>query len=271
MKILIFSGGIGNQIFECAFYRYLQSEKKDKNIYGVYDKRWLSEHNGLEVEKWTTASLPPSRWYATVIVYFAFFVRRLLGKTSLIAETENVMLNDKPLVHWAFHFDKRYARYCDSLDFKIDQQKLSSQNISTINEIDNCNSVFIHVRRGDYLSEKYQYLFKDTCTLDYYNNAIKYIKSTIDNPHFYVFSDDEAWVKENIKIDNATFVNWNHGEQSPLDMWLMSRCKAGIIANSTFSYWGARLGLKKFIVCPRRWYAEAVAEPDWKPEQWVKV
>lgn len=270
MKILIFTGGLGNQIYEYAFYRYLTQRYKGENIYGVYNKRWLSEHNGLEIEKWTTASLPPFHWYINAFVYVAFAMRRLFGYTKLIQNDECVLSNDKKPVHWAFHFDKRYVAHCD-IDFRIDRKSLSKENLQLVTEIERCNSVFIHIRRGDYQSSKYKHLFEGTCTLDYYKRAIDYLKSTIVNPHFYVFSDDKTWAKGNLDLSQATFVDWNTKENSPLDMWLMSRCKSGIIANSTFSYWGAILGEKKTIICPRKWYADAIKDPDWRLDSWIPV
>lgn len=269
MKILIFTGGLGNQIFEYAFYRYLADNNKGENIYGIYDKRWLSEHNGLEIEKWTAASLPPSRWYAKAIVFLAFALRRLFGYNKLIAN-DDCVISEKKIIYWAFHFDKRYVRYCD-VDFNIDRNLISKKNTELVNEIESCNSVFIHVRRGDYLSKEYRHLFEGTCTLDYYKRAINYIKLKIDNPHFYIFSDDKEWVKANLELINATYIDWNLKENSPLDMWLMSRCKVGIIANSTFSYWGAILGAKKTIVCPKKWYADTIKDPDWQVDLWIPI
>ncbi|MEO5644968.1 MAG: alpha-1,2-fucosyltransferase [Bacteroidia bacterium] len=128
-------------------------------------------------------------------------------------------------------------------------------------EISSCNSVSIHVRRGDYLSEINRGLFGNICTLDYYSKAIAIIQNEISSPHFYIFSDDVAWVKENIKTDSPmTYVDFNTGENSFEDMRLMSLCWNNIIANSSFSWWAAWLNenVAKKIIAPSEW----INDPD---------
>lgn len=133
-------------------------------------------------------------------------------------------------------------------------------------------SVFLHVRRGDYLSPRYKKLFEGCCGLDYYETAIAYIKKQVANPKFFVFSDDIEWTKKNIPLDNPSYIDWNHGEDSPYDMYLMSHCKYAIIANSTFSYWGARLGRKKTIITyPSKWYNPPLTVSNMFPKEWVKI
>ncbi len=108
------------------------------------------------------------------------------------------------------------------------------------------NSVSIHVRRGDYVWQGYVLL-----TQKYYTQAIEYMNANLDNPHFYIFSNDMKWVRENLKIDAPhTFVDWNKKDYQDLE--LMSFCKNHIIANSTFSWWGAFLSKNKnkIIIAP---------------------
>lgn len=109
--------------------------------------------------------------------------------------------------------------------------------------LDNCNSVFIHARRGDMLSANgwcYKY--------GYFRRAVKYIKKKVENPVFVFFTNTGSiqWCKENARIfgldygkDKVFFVDWNTGEESFRDMQLMSHCKHGVITNSTFGWWGA--------------------------------
>lgn len=127
-------------------------------------------------------------------------------------------------------------------------------------------SVSIHIRRGDYLEEN-----RYTCTLDYYNNAINYIKNKIDNPHFVIFSDDMDWVKEKLIISNAIYVDWNTAKDSWQDMFLMSRCKHNIIANSTFSWWGAWLNNnpQKIVIVPPIWLDQPTKSIDIIPHDWI--
>lgn len=122
------------------------------------------------------------------------------------------------------------------------------------------NSVSLHVRRGDYVSN--QKIKKDAltpsgvCTEKYYFNAIEYIQAQIENPEFFVFSDDIEWCRQNLRLESAHYADWNVGKESFVDMQLMSCCKHNIISNSTFSWWGAWLNGNpgKMVLVPDKWY-----------------
>ena len=77
MKILVYGGGLGNQIFGYAFTEFLRSKYKDSRLYGVYNKRLMSEHYGLEINKWFDVNLPPSKWYITLLVYILYLLDEL--------------------------------------------------------------------------------------------------------------------------------------------------------------------------------------------------
>lgn len=115
------------------------------------------------------------------------------------------------------------------------------KNHDLAEEMGNCQSVSMHIRRGDYLNEENKAMFGNICTDAYYEEAIKIIEETVENPHFYIFSDDVPYAKGKYAGKQYTIVDVNHGKDSFYDMWLMSRCKHNICANSTFSFWGARL------------------------------
>lgn len=131
------------------------------------------------------------------------------------------------------------------------------------------NSVSIHIRRGDFLSPQYYEKLGDIATKYYYYNAIEYITNKINDPIFFVFSDDIEWVKLNLQIKNAIYITWNTDKNSYKDMYLMTQCKANIIANSTFSYWGAYLNDNNPVVCyPKKWINSSDV-PDIFPYSWV--
>jgi hypothetical protein len=125
-------------------------------------------------------------------------------------------------------------------------------------EIISHESVSIHVRRGDYVSNPKTNQIHGVCDIPYYQKAIDEMCNKIDSPHFYVFSDDPQWVKTNITTPNAPidFVTHNDASKNYDDLRLMSLCKHHIIANSSFSWWGAWLGKKKgqIVIAPSRWY-----------------
>ena len=132
------------------------------------------------------------------------------------------------------------------------------------------NSISVHVRRGDYLAEKERRL-DEICDEKYYEKAIKMIMEKVKNPRFYVFSDDISWCKENIRIDEASYIDSGMLEKYEdwYDMYLMSQCRHNIIANSSFSWWGAWLNENedKIVIAPKKWdnfcNLTNICPPDW--------
>ena len=139
--------------------------------------------------------------------------------------------------------------------------------------MDQCNSVSVHIRRGDYISNKDTNALLGVCPMDYYDRAIAYIVERVVNPCFYFFSDDIAWVRRTFSLPfQSRFVDHNSGRQSFNDMRLMSLCRHHIIANSSFSWWGAWLGRNgdKTVIAPRRWFRRDIMDlKDLCPDSWV--
>ncbi len=139
----------------------------------------------------------------------------------------------------------------------------------------NTESVSLHVRRGDYVTGPSNPELYDICKLDYYARYIEYIGDRIKSPHFFVFSDDVLWVKENLKSSfPLNFVNHNDDSTDYEDMRLISQCKHNIIANSSFSWWGAWLNtnLQKIVCAPREFVRICNFDnKDIVPDEWVKL
>lgn len=126
---------------------------------------------------------------------------------------------------------------------------LSESNQKIAHQMSQENAVAIHIRRGDYLELDYYIL-----SVDYYKRAINYMNRHVKNPHYYIFSNDIKWAKENLKLkEKNTFVDWNKKDYE--DLHLMTKCKHFIIANSTFSWWGAFLSTysNKIVIAPDKW------------------
>ena len=137
------------------------------------------------------------------------------------------------------------------------------------------NSVSVHFRRGDYVSDLVTSQFHGTCSMSYYQDAIKRILAEIPNPHFFLFTDDQEWVKSQKIIEDfpSTLAITSNMH---LDMYLMSLCKHNIIANSSFSWWGAWLNQNpdKMIIAPKRWFAKDDLNqqiPDLIPQNWIRL
>jgi len=147
-----------------------------------------------------------------------------------------------------------------------------AKNAALLSGIISCDAVCVHVRRVDYTTPE-SLAIRGICRIDYYREAVDYITRRVRNPHFYIFSDDPAWVGLTFQgIDSVTMVTHNVGHRDAEDLRLMVHCKHFIIANSSFSWWAAWLGQysEKIVVAPRRWMANG-DDYDVVPDGWVRL
>jgi hypothetical protein len=137
-----------------------------------------------------------------------------------------------------------------------------------------CESVSLHVRRGDYVTNPHTNKVHGICGLDYYYRAIEHLTKILKNPFFFIFTDDPEWVHENLNFPSqAIIVNHNGITKDYEDLRLMTQCKHSIIANSSFSWWGAWLNPNrhKIIIAPQKWFADdSFNTKDLIPTTWVK-
>jgi len=149
------------------------------------------------------------------------------------------------------------------------------ENIKIANEIRETEGVCIHVRRGDYISDPKANQNIGVCSLDYYYRSIDYIMSRVEKPHFYIFSDDPDWTQQHIAIDApTTYIHNNPSDKNYEDLRLMTYCKHFIIANSSFSWWGAWLSAnqQKLVVAPAQWFnGIQYNDDDRLPKEWIRL
>lgn len=140
-------------------------------------------------------------------------------------------------------------------------QAIDGVNLELIEKLKGIESVSLHVRIGDYAAAEYKSFFGGL-TPAYYQQAIQFIKKRTSSPVFFVFSDDIEWCKKNLQLENVNYVAHNRGENSYNDLVLMSHCKHNIMANSSFSWWGAWLNqnASKVVVAPREWFRQKYLE-----------
>lgn len=271
------TGGLGNQMFIYALYIQMRKQFKNCRI-DLSDMVHYNVHNGYEM--WRVFDLPKSEfciWQPLKKVIEFLFFRVILErhqKGSLRAYTQRI---NWPLVYFkGFYQSERYFKESEEevrRSFTFNMKEASQASIQMASQMDeDVNAVSIHVRRGDYLDAKTWENCGCICQLPYYQKAIARMQQLVENPHFYVFSDDMAWVKENLPLPNATYIDWNHGKDSWQDMMLMSHCRHNIICNSTFSWWGAWLNpnQQKIVLMPNRWFVND-ATPYIFPESWEKI
>jgi hypothetical protein len=138
-----------------------------------------------------------------------------------------------------------------------------------------CNAVSLHVRRGDYVSNPDSSRVHGLCGADYHQAAVRRIAEVVPQPHLFVFSDDPQWAAGNLHLDHpATIVTGNDTRRDYEDLHLMSLCKHHIVANSSFSWWGAWLDTNpdKIVIAPERWFAHEQHDTrDLLPPTWQVI
>ena len=154
------------------------------------------------------------------------------------------------------------------------KESLPSKYTELIDKIKNSDSVSVHIRRGDYLSGKISKIYA-MCPIEYYYKAIEKITGHYPNPHFFIFSDDINWVKQNFNIPYPKiFVSGDNEIKNYEELILMSLCKHNIIANSSFSWWGAWLNKNadKIVISPDKWFNDKIGNAkDLIPKNWIKL
>ena len=275
--------GFGNQMFSYALYKALIKRYPRKKI--KIDTSYFDQKLDVAHEKLMLNVIFPNVQYCQCT---HLELRYLQVMTNIKKQIREKKEYSKGVVDWKYILGKSDKilsgpyisdKYFDGIecelhnDFKFNFDT-DYQLFKLKDEIIRENSVSIHIRRGDYLDPKYNGRYTGICSREYYEKSIKYICNNIEDPVFYVFSDDVQWVKNNIIIPNAKYIEKDLFKtyQDWYDMALMSVCKHNIIANSTFSWWGAWLNpnMDKTVIVPSRWFQHSEA-PDIYPTGWIKV
>ena len=277
MRLIKMIGGLGNQMFIYAFY--LQMKKRFSDVYiDISDMVHYKVHYGSEMNE--VFNLPQIEFRMNQplkkVIEFLFF------KTILERKQNGALKPYECTYIWPLIYFKGFyqsEKYFEEVKedvrklFTFDLKKANVKSLQVMQQIlYEDNSVSLHVRRGDYLNLKHWDSIGCVCQLPYYRNALLKIKSMVSEPVFYVFSDDIEWVKQNLDLDNAIYVDWNNGRDSWQDMMLMSCCRNHIICNSTFSWWGAWLNPHddKIVIAPEQW-SKNIESNTVVPQSWIKV
>jgi hypothetical protein len=291
MIIVKLKGGLGNQMFQYAMGRALAhrnevSLKLDISSYRVDSKR--NYHLGFFniIEEFASKqdiqhlTCPCNNLLALIFSrirmrFTPYRLRSLLKERTfsfdpaILNATGNVVLDG----YWQ---SERYFKGISGIirnEFTI-KDDLSNNNKRFFCEIKASNSVSLHIRRGDYVTNAESSRMHGALSLNYYLEAIKYISERVTCPHFFVFSDDNPWVTQNLRIESpCTFIEHNGPEKDYEDLWLMSHCHHHIIANSTFSWWGGWLNCYpgKIVIAPKRWFNIDIDTRDLIPEDWIRL
>lgn len=141
-------------------------------------------------------------------------------------------------------------------------------------EIRSTRSVALHIRRGDYVTNSAAAQFHGLCDMAYYHASINALRSRFPDIHVFVFSDEPAWARANLRLDVPTrFVDANPTDKGHIDLELMRQCRHHVIANSSFSWWGSWLceSGEQVVYAPSRWFADPATDTsDVIPARWIQ-
>jgi hypothetical protein len=271
------AGGLGNQMFQYAFYSYLR-DKGFKICFNT-SSRQLERHTGFELQRlFPSIRLRTKADKSCLVRRLKHALLSLCWNHSFpfVAKDNNTDICDRQFHETIFCGYWQQHGYIDAMrdqllhDFQF--LPLAGKNEATAKHIDRTHSVSIHIRRGDYMNPE-NIKMGTVCTPEYYRSAVEWIKSKVDRPEFIVFSDDMDWVKQHLILENALYVDWNRNKDSFRDMQLMSLCKHNIIANSTFSWWGAWLNRnpEKVVIMPSKWRYGWLDDHWLMPREWIRI
>jgi hypothetical protein len=287
MIIVSLCGGLGNQLFQYAVARRL-AHVRDVEL--VTDLSWYDTViDNVTPRKYELSQyqIQARAMSASEIFSRALFTHRILKRLPLPRRLK--LIREK-----SFSFDPRILtlpdniyldgywqshKYFEDIRDILLKELTPIEPPSTLDEvvaakIAGANAVSIHVRRGDYVSLASAAQMHGLCSLDYYKSAVSQIQRQVQEPTFFIFSDDPEWTSANLHFDSPTvYVNHNGPDKAFQDLRLMSLCQHQIIANSSFSWWGAWLNRNpgKIVIAPKKWFTNRSDTQDLYPPAWAKI
>lgn len=305
MIIVKYSGGLGNQMFQFAMSIVLKEKFPEEEIYADLNRYYLiNEHDGFDIVKYfeipitevsgkINTKVAPMASFVNKFRFLKFIYGKKYGRIEKIDEFLEKKNNIGVIIDYystgfndicfnlnrdffsIWHFkgnwiNPLYFKGCEELlinSFIFKESILSEEDYSKINEISNCESLGIHIRKGDYVSN-YQF---DLCKERYYQDSINLVRDKVCIDKIYIFCEE---VINDKFLEGFDYEIISHPKQGGIDLWMMSKCKHNIIANSTFSYWAAFLNknINKIVVAPQYAYRykETLATLP-VPAKWTQI
>lgn len=291
MKIVKLKGGLGNQMFQYAFAKYLQVNTND--TVGIDLSGYVNDSDDLirkpRIKKFDI-SLPTvstdelrsvckfdhSNFNSTYKYKAKIILEILLNKNYFFEQ--KMMPENLDKIKKYTYFDGYWQswKYINEIygDIKKDflpKYPVSESTRQAIEEVKTVQSVFVGIRRGDYL--KFKKLYGEF-SINYYLSAMELLESHVKSPVYYIFSNDIDWVKQNMDFGNREIV-YRENENVIDDfeeLIMMSNCRHSIIQNSTYHWWGARLNYYdgKIVIAPKNWFYDGT-KIDIIPPGWIKI
>ena len=288
-------GGLGNQMFQYAFGYAISKEKSvkiklDTSGFDVYDLRSY-ELNLFNIEE--NSDLKPAYIFllnqlngknnTLLTKTFRKMLRGLLRFTKFYYQEKKEFVFDKDVFnikidtyfYGYWQNEKYFKKYRKELLEIFTLKNIHPKTIEYQQQIVKSDAVSIHIRRGDYVTDTHTNSVHGTCDVRYYKRAVMEVLKNKKQAHFFIFSDDLDWAKKNLDfIDNKTFVRLESEIPDHEEMHLMSKCKHNIIANSSFSWWGAWMNKNstKIVIAPKKWFKNSkMNQSQIVPHDWIKI
>ena len=283
-------GGLGNQLFQyAAAYALSKRTKQDMQMdISFFPQQTL---RGFKLDKLNISCMKISNQQSKIVqIYKNKYLNKFLRKVNIrqlpcenkghflletrsdiVPEYFKIQQNDI-YIDGYYQSERYFVQYREDLIKQFTSRyPFEEAYINVFNLVERCNSVAVHVRRGDFLNAQNDrnpnhYLLGEK----YYHLALQYMEKNIDNPHFFWFSDDIEWVKQNFgERENFTFISLQTKYPDIDEMMLMKNCKHIIAANSTFSWWASWLNehKKSIHICPEKRYGNLHMIPC----EWIKI
>ncbi len=294
MIVVKLIGGLGNQMFQYAAGKclaarhqtdlYLDTNHLNKDTNDTYTKRNL-ELNVFDIElKLASPEMIKQFNVETNNKLSRYFQRQypFLFKNLYVAESGQLyqttfkQFGQNTYLEGFWQSEKYFKDIEKQLlkDFRFKDQG-NAENEKWRTKIKASESVALHIRRGDYISNEAALQHHGALATTYYLNALNFIKSKYHSIEIFIFSDDLDWCKANIVSEDIKhFVDCNQKENFHLDLLLMSECKHNVIANSSFSWWAAWLNNNenKVVIAPKKWFADtSINTKDIIPNSWIQI
>jgi hypothetical protein len=288
MIITNINGGIGNQLFQYAIGRALAIKNKDILQLDIQDlshnQKYGQVPRELDLTKFNIiapiAETKVAKKLRDPYGLPSFVLRRLRMKFISYGETgyNPQLLKQTGDVYLDGYFQS-YKYFADIRQTLLTEITLKEGLGNSANDwhkqiIATPATVSIHIRRGDYVTNENTRKNFGPCPLDYYTRTMEKIETIITNPTYVIFSDDITWVKENLPLPKNTHYVSGVGMTAVEDLVLMSTCTHNIIANSSFSWWGAWLNKnpKKIVIAPTPWLDNGlIKEDNLLPPEWIRI
>jgi hypothetical protein len=290
MVLVQLNGGLGNQLFQYALGRRIAFDRDvelrfETSAFKVQSREYKLHHFNIkgspaminEIARFVRAEQNP--WLAMLYRLWNKrqpYYRRIIVDEQAVPFDENILKATGNVFLRGYWQSEKYFKAIEpvlreELTLKTPPGGL---NLELAEHIKSCNAISLHIRRGDYVTNSATNETHGVLSIEYYETAANLILGSFPDATVFVFSDDIPWAKANLNIKpRKIFVNHNTEKTDYEDLRLMSLCQHHIIANSSFSWWGAWLTSNemKMVVAPKKWYSINVDTKDLIPEGWMLV